>query len=69
MDDRGNIYMVDEKKKEAKNIETGKVTKLTDSFSQKLLRIPDDKYHEVALLKNRKERREWYKKNKDKLKP
>lgn len=58
MDDRGNLFYVDEKSKTKTNMETGKTLKLNSKDSIKLTEIPE-KYVEQLKAMNRKERRVW----------
>jgi hypothetical protein len=70
MDDRGNIYELDEKKKIAKNIETGKEIpfkqvdasgksiRLSANKKINLTEIPADQVEKLKAM-NRKERRAW----------
>ena len=67
MDSKGNIYdQVDQEKKTARNIETGKTIKLTSNKSIDLTELPPDKV-EMLRAMNRKDRRAWLSRYKSEL--
>lgn len=58
MDSKGNIYDVDQEKKTAKNIESGKTIKLTSTKSMDLTALPPEHVEKLKAM-NRKDRRLW----------
>lgn len=69
MDSKGNIYDVDQEKKTAKNLDTGKTIKLTSTKSMDLTALPPEHVENLKAM-NRKDRRAWlsqYKKELSKI--